>query len=70
MPTEMPKSPPPAQPGASLNDLPAQPVDEKEAEGVKGGIALGSVGVIGALPPDPCAPVEINSVRPGSIRQR
>jgi hypothetical protein len=60
--TEGPKSQPSAQPGALLKDLPAQPVEEKEAEGVKGGIA--------AVPPDPCAPLEINSVRPGSIRQR
>jgi hypothetical protein len=40
MPPEMPKSTPPAKPGALLKDLPAQPVDEKEAEGVKGGTAL------------------------------
>lgn len=40
MPPEMPKSPPPAKPGALLKDLPAQPVDEKEAKGVKGGTAL------------------------------
>lgn len=34
---EQPKSPPPAKPPELLKDLPAQPVDEKEAKGVKGG---------------------------------
>lgn len=37
MSTEKPKSPPPARKSASIQDLPAQPVDEKEAQGVKGG---------------------------------
>jgi len=41
MPTEKPKSPPPAQKSVALGDLPAQPVDEKEAEGVKGGTPAG-----------------------------
>ncbi|MEO8335009.1 MAG: hypothetical protein ABI664_08555 [bacterium] len=39
MPTETPKSPPPARQSVTLQDLPAQPVHEKEAEGVKGGTA-------------------------------
>ncbi|MEO7455006.1 MAG: hypothetical protein ABIY52_02010 [Gemmatimonadaceae bacterium] len=39
MSTEKPKPVPPARPSALLTDLPAQPVDEKEAEGVKGGHA-------------------------------
>ena len=38
MSTEKPKPTPPARPSAMLKDLPAQPVDEKEAEGVKGGL--------------------------------
>jgi hypothetical protein len=42
MPTEKPKSPPPARKSVALGDLPAQPVDEKEAEGVKGGTPAGS----------------------------
>jgi hypothetical protein len=41
MPTEKPKSHPPAQKSVALGDLPAQPVDEKEAEGVKGGTPAG-----------------------------
>lgn len=39
MSTDKPKSPPPAPIERSLKDLPAQPVDEKEALGVKGGTA-------------------------------
>jgi hypothetical protein len=37
MPTEKPKTPPPVRQSVPLRDLPAQPVDAKEAEGVKGG---------------------------------
>ena len=39
---EKPKNSSPNPPGAPLLNLPAQPVGEKEAEGVKGGISLGS----------------------------
>ena len=35
--TDTPQSASPPSPGAPLKDLPAQPVNEKEAEGVKGG---------------------------------
>jgi hypothetical protein len=39
MSTDKPKSPPAPVAAAPLKDLPAQPVDEKEAEGIKGGLA-------------------------------
>ena len=69
MPADKPKSPPPVKQGPLLKDLPAQPVDEKEAQGVVGGIGLGFVGGVDGLPPDPCAPTEMNTLRASSAKQ-
>ena len=58
MPTEKPKPSKPAQSGASLTDLPAQPVDDIEAEEIKGGST-------------PEAPAEqASGVRSGTPNQR
>ena len=56
MSADKPKSPPAQATAAPLKDLPAQPVDPKEAEGIKGGLA--------AAPPDPVRPVTANPPDP------
>ena len=48
--------------GAPLEDLPAKPVDETEASGVRGGLSQVAPSAISAFPPgpifppDPCSP--------------
>lgn len=49
---DKPKSPPPALAEAKLKDLPAQPVNEKEAEGVKGGLSPQDIAAPTVLPPN------------------
>ena len=64
---ERPRKPASAKPNRQLKDLPAQPVDEKEAEGVRGGLSLHAGGGFD-VPPGPCSQNEISSMRQGSTR--
>jgi hypothetical protein len=67
MSAEKPSFPPAARDDAQLMDLPVVPVDASEAEGVKGGATLLGAPAPTLLPPNPCAPDPIASIRPGII---